>query len=104
MSMFWLIIAMSAGTFALRYSFFLLYERIRITEFQKRALRLVPPSVLAALTLPAVLRGSAGLDISIGNPRLIAAAVAVIVAYKTKNILATIIVGMLTLFLFQALI
>lgn len=103
MSIFWLIIGMAVGTFAWRYSFFLLYDHIRITDFQKRALRLVPPAVLSALLLPAILRSNGGLDFSLGNPRLLAAALSVIIAYKTKNVLATIIVGMATLFLIQAL-
>ena len=104
MSIFWLIIGMAVGTFAWRYSFFLLYDHIRITDFQKRALRLVPPAVLSAILLPAVLRGNGGLDYSLDNPRLLAALFAVMIAYKTKNVLATISAGMAALYLFQAIL
>ncbi|MCA9949547.1 MAG: AzlD domain-containing protein [Anaerolineales bacterium] len=43
------------------------------------------------------------LNVSLGNGRLLAGLVAIIVAWKTKNVLLTIIVGMIVLWLLQAI-
>jgi len=61
----------------------------------------VPASVLAALTLPGfvILHGS--LDVSLTNPRLIAGALAALVAWRTRDVLATTVAGMGSLWLLQ---
>lgn len=94
--------AMAAATFALRASFLLLQERLRLPGAVARALRYVPAAVLAAISVPALvaaqgapLPGPAWLDTS-----LVAGVIAALVAWRTKNILATIGVGMACLWLF----
>ena len=106
MTALWLtIIAIGIGTFALRLSFIGLSGRLALPASLTRALRFVPAAVLSAIILPAALRiPGGGLDISLDNPRLIACVVAAGVAWATNSVLATLIVGMGTLWLLQTLI
>ena len=67
----------------------------------RRALRFVPPSVLSAIILPQLFMPSSHLDFSLGNHRLLAGVVAVMVAWWTKNTLLTILAGMAALLILQ---
>lgn len=97
----WLaIVAVGIGTFAIRASFLFLYERIDVPERAERALELVPAAVLSALVAPTILAPESAITV-VGNDRLVAAAVALAVAWRTENILATITVGMALLFLLR---
>lgn len=97
----WLIVVgVSLVTFALRASFLLGIDRLgglpptleRITPF-------VPPVVLAALVAPNLLLSGGTLAVGLGNERLIAGLLAFGVARYTENLLATVGVGMATLWL-----
>ncbi len=102
----WVVIAVIAiGTFAIRFSFLYLFEYLEtVPTGLERALRFVPAAVLAALVFPAVVIVDGTPAVSAGNDRLLAAALAAIVAWRTENILATIAVGLLTLLALQALV
>jgi branched-subunit amino acid transport protein len=69
-----------------------------------RALTFVPVAVLSAITLPEILVQNDAVNLSLLNPRLIAGIIAVIVAWRTKNVWATIAVGMLVLWGMQLLL
>ncbi len=98
---YWLIIAgMGAITYATRLSFILL-GRIGLPAVLQRSLRFVPSAVFAALIVPAVLQPAGPLDISPGNLRLLAAAAAAVVAWKTKSTVLTIGAGMAVLWTMQ---
>jgi len=86
------IVAVGVGTFLLRASFLYLYERIDLPERGERALELVPAAVLSALVAPSFLAPE-GAVVLVGNDRLVAGAVALAVAWRTENILATLVVG-----------
>ncbi len=88
-------------TFALRGSFVLLSEKRKIPDIFERALNLVPPAVLAALIMPALLCRSGGIDFGPGNDRLVAAGLAGLIAYKTRSVLFTLTGGMLALWALQ---
>ncbi|MFB6177126.1 MAG: AzlD domain-containing protein [Halobaculum sp.] len=90
------IVAIGIGTFAIRASFLFLYERIDVPEQAERALELVPAAVLSALVLPAVVAPDGTVAV-VGSDRVVAAGVALVVAWRTENILATITVGMAVL-------
>lgn len=90
------IVAIGVGTFLLRASFLYLYERIDLPERGERALELVPAAVLSALVAPSFL-APAGTVAVVGNDRLVAGAVALAVAWRTENILATLVVGFVLL-------
>lgn len=102
-SLWVLFLAIGVGTFALRLSFIQAYGWLRTPPWLHQALAYVPASVLAALVLPAVIYPSAGAQFDLGNGRVLAAAVATLVAWKTRNILFTLAAGMGTLWLQQSL-
>jgi branched-subunit amino acid transport protein len=91
-------------TYGIRLSMILLLGRVRISEDWQRALRLVPPAVLSAIIFPELLRPAGSLDISLGNARLLAGIIAAVVAWRTKNALLTIGVGMAALWILQAVL
>ena len=101
----WLtLLGMGLITYGIRLSMILLLGRVRISEDWQRALRLVPPAVLSAIIFPELLRPTGSLDISLGNARLLAGIIAAVVAWRTKNALLTIGVGMAALWVLQAVI
>lgn len=94
------------GTFAIRGSFLFLYGRLDLPALVERALRFVPAAVLAALVVPAVLQVGGTPVVETGlepvaavralatSDRVLAGALAAVVAWRTEDILATIVVGM----------
>lgn len=99
-----LIVAIAVGTFALRSSFILLFGWIgELSPRLRAALRFIPVAVLAGLTFPAFVYLDGSLVLS-GNERLIAGGVATVVAWWTENMLATIGIGMTTLWLLGAVL
>ncbi len=92
------------GTFLQRFSFIFLLGKISLPEWLRRALRFVPASVLAALVFPALTHPSGVLDLSFGNFRLLAGLVGAVVAWRTRNVLLTLIAGMLMLWALQAIL
>jgi len=89
-----LFIALAIGTFALRFSFIYLFGKVDMPDWLRRALRYVPASVLAALVFPALTYPNGTLDLSLDNIHLLAGLGGALVAWKTKNVLWTIAVGM----------
>ncbi len=100
----WLImIAIGLITYAIRLSFILLFGRMEVSRDVRRALRFVPVAVLPAIIFPELLIRDGSLYLSPGNERLLAGLLAVLVAWRTKNALLTIVVGMAVLLLMQVL-
>ncbi len=101
----WLtIVAMGVITFALRLSFIAFLGHIKLPASVRRGLDFVPPAVFAGLIFPDLLRYTMIAPLSLHmDARLIAGIVAVIVAWRTKNVLLTIGVGFAVLFLLQTL-
>jgi branched-subunit amino acid transport protein len=98
----WLtIFGMGIITFAIRLSLIALMGRIEVPLLIQRALRFVPPAVLSAIIFPELLIRNGTLDASFGNLRLLAGALAALVAWRTKNVLLTIGVGMAALWILQ---
>ena len=81
-------------TYATRLSFILLLGRREVPKLARRALRFVPLAVLTAIIFPELLMPAGTLDLSLGNLRLLAGLLATVVAFKTKNAILTIVVGM----------
>jgi branched-subunit amino acid transport protein len=94
----WLAMILSGiVTYGTRLSFILLWDRLSVPPLLRRALRFVPVAVLTAIIFPETLMPSGSMDVSLGNARLIAGMLAVVVAWRTKNIVWTIVIGMLAL-------
>lgn len=104
MSLWLTMIAAGLVTFATRLSFILLLERLKLPAWFRRSLRLVPLAVLSAIVLPELVNRNGALDVSLRNPQLISGFLAVVVAWRTRNVILTIVLGMAALFFFQALI
>jgi branched-subunit amino acid transport protein len=90
-------------TYATRLSFILLIGRKPIPSLLSRMLRFIPPAVLTALIFPDVFLKDGVLFLSPANPRILAGALAVLVIWRTRNSVLTILVGMLTLWAMQYL-
>ena len=104
MNIWLLFIILGIGNFLLRYSFVYLFGKVELTDTARRALRFVPPTVLLSLNMPAILRHQGQLDLTLDNPRFYAGLIAGLVAYKTKSVLFTLVVGMGLLYLLQNLL
>jgi branched-subunit amino acid transport protein len=90
-------------TFATRLSFIFLLDRIRVPDWFRRSLRFVPAAVLSAIILPELTSPNNTLFLSWRNPQLLAGMVAILVAWRTKNVLLTILAGMAALVVIQLL-
>jgi branched-subunit amino acid transport protein len=71
-------------------------------DWLRRALRFVPAAALAALVFPALTHPAGHLDFSLNNFRLLAGLGGAIVAWRTRNVLLTIVVGMVLLWGLEA--
>lgn len=101
----WIIIlGMGVITFALRLSMIVGSGRLTISEPLQRALRYAPAAVLSAIILPEMLLPGGTLDVSPGNARLLAGLVAIAVAWRTQNMIWTVVVGMVVLWILQAIL
>jgi branched-subunit amino acid transport protein len=88
-------------TLATRLSFILILEKWKPPMIFKNALRFVPLAVLPALIFPEILLRNNALTIPPDLPRLVAAVVAGLVAWRTKSTLLTIGIGMLVFYLLR---
>ena len=91
----WLTLILLGGlTFLTRFSFIAIFDKVEPPRNLKRALRFVPIAVLSAIISPELLFADGQFIWDWNNPRLMAAILATMVAYKTRNVLITIAVGM----------
>ncbi len=98
----WLVMLLGGlATFGMRYSFIFLFGKSEIPKVIKRALRFVPPAVFSAIIFPELFLHSGSLDASLTNDRLLAGILAALTAWLTKNILLTLLAGMITLVILQ---
>jgi branched-subunit amino acid transport protein len=104
MNVWLLLIGMGLVTYAIRLSMIVLMGRVNLPPIIQWALCLVPPAVLSAIIFPELLMPGGTLDLSFGNLRLLAGVLAAAVAWRTKNALLTIGVGMVALWVMQAVI
>lgn len=86
-------------TYGQRLSFFVLWQRLHMPAGLRRGLRFVPVTVLVALIVPDLFLRDGALYLAAGNDRLLAGAVAAVVAWRTQNVLLTIVAGIAVLLL-----
>lgn len=103
MNEFLLILGMALVTFAIRYPVLALSGRLQLAPWFLRLLHYVPPTVLTAIVVPAVLMPNNQLWIDYTNARLIGILAVILVAFWRKNLLLTIVVGMAVFFIWQLL-
>jgi branched-subunit amino acid transport protein len=95
MNEFLLIAGMALVTFAVRYPLLAVSGRIQLSPRFLQMLRFVPPVVLTAIVVAAVLMPTGdSLMLSYTNARLIGAIAALTIGLWRQNLLLTIVVGM----------
>ncbi|HLY25030.1 MAG TPA: AzlD domain-containing protein [Aggregatilineales bacterium] len=92
-----IIVGMALVTFAVRYPVLALVGKIQMPEPVFRALKYVPPAVLTAIIIPGTLFKNDQITVSYTNDFLVAGIISAIVAWRSKNLLLTIVIGMATL-------
>ncbi len=97
------ILLIGLGTYLERLSFIGIIGDRQIPDWALVPLRFVAPAVFAALVAPAVLVDEGSLELSPRmNPAAVATLLALLVAWRTKSVAATIVVGMSAIWLLQA--
>lgn len=100
----WWVIIVVVGTlnYLSRLSFIAVFAKIEMPRLVARALRFVPAAMLMAIVVPPIIFSAPGtVAFSFTNPKLVAALAAAVVAWRTRNGMATMAVGMLTLWFVQ---
>ncbi|MFE4107745.1 AzlD domain-containing protein [Almyronema epifaneia] len=100
----YLIAGMGIITFLIRYSLIAISGQVTLSDAFSRALRYVPPTVLTAIVVPAVLSPDQSVAFGLANARLIGALAALGVGLWRKQLLLTILVGMSVFFGWQWLV
>ncbi len=103
-SLWGMILLGGVATYITRLSFIYLLDKLPMPHWLQRGLRFVPVAVLSAIILPELAGRNGTIDLTLSNPQLLAGAVAVIVAWRTKNVILTMTLGMAALLIFQAVI
>src|SRR5512135_333195 len=104
MNLWLIILGMGIVTFGIRLVPIVLLGRVEIPLIVQQALRFVPPAVLTAIVVPELLYHGNQIDLSLTNLRLLAGLIAIVVAWRTKNALLTIGVGMIALWVLSAVV
>ncbi|HVO04767.1 MAG TPA: AzlD domain-containing protein [Candidatus Cybelea sp.] len=101
-----MILGMALINLAIRWPVYLLANHFRFPPLIERALAFVPVAVLTAIIVPTVLfpKDGRAIDFSWHNPALIAAVIAGGVSWRTKNLFATIGIGMVAFLLLRWLL
>jgi branched-subunit amino acid transport protein len=83
-------------TFLTRFSMIFLLKKDVINEKTKKVLSFVPAAIFPAIIFPPIFLNNTGsLDLE-SNPKILAAIIAIIVGYFSKNIIATIFAGLVS--------
>ncbi|HVE28033.1 MAG TPA: AzlD domain-containing protein [Sporichthya sp.] len=94
------IVLAGIGTFAMRASFLALAHRLsEVPPWVERILRQIPAAALAALVVPALVRPQG--EFHLFQARLFAGLLAAAVAWRTKNVALTLIIGIASLMIFR---
>ncbi|AFQ45392.1 AzlD domain-containing protein [Desulfosporosinus meridiei] len=98
-----IILGMALVTYFTRFGALALFRFTGIPTWLNRWLKYVPVAILTALIIPSLLLPQGYLDISLNNHYLIAGITAAFVAYKSRNIIATLGLGMSVMLILKLL-
>ncbi|MFQ3534873.1 MAG: AzlD domain-containing protein [Aggregatilineales bacterium] len=101
---FFLVAGMALVTFAARYPVLAFFGKLNPPQYVLQALKFVPPAVLTAIIVPSVLMPEGELSLQSQNAFLVAGLSAALIAWRTKNLLLTIVLGMAVFWLWRALL
>lgn len=99
----YIIMGMALVTYFTRFGALALFRFTGVPTWLNRWLKYVPVAILTSLILPSLLLPKGYLDISLNNHYLIAGIAATFVAYKSRNIIATLGLGMSVMLLLKLL-
>lgn len=96
---------MFAVTFTIRYILLAMADRFQMPDLMERALYYVPPAVLTAILVPAVLLPQGEWDISFSNAYIFGALAAVAggVILRKHTLMASIVSGLAVFFIWRFL-
>jgi branched-subunit amino acid transport protein len=96
---------MTLVTFGVRYPVLALVRRVPLPSSLLDALKFVPPAVLTAIVVPALLAPDGGaIQLSPANAYLVGGLIAGLVAWRSQNLLLTIVAGMVGFWLWRWLV
>ena len=98
-----LILGMFLITFSIRFVMFAFAGKISFPNWLAKSLKFVPPAVLTAIIIPAVVMPNGVVELSLTNNYLMAALFAFVIALATKSLLKTIGLGMTFFLILQYL-
>lgn len=101
MTDFLAVLVVGLGTYMSRSVFILVLAKRKVPDSVMVALQFVAPAVLAALIVALLTDGNG--NVAIGLPELSAFVVGAFVAYKTRNHIYTLVIGMQVFWLVRAL-
>jgi branched-subunit amino acid transport protein len=96
MNEFFLIAGMALATMSTRIPVLWWLSLHPLSPSVARALKYVPLAVLSAIIAPIVLLADGRLAIQLDNAPLMASLVAILVSWRTRSLLLTIVIGMAT--------
>lgn len=73
-----------------------LLKKDTLSKESKNILSYVPSAIFPAIIFPAIFLDTSGVLFLESNPKIIAASIAIMIGYFTKNIIATIFSGLLS--------
>ncbi len=100
---FFIIAGMTTATFATRFASAAILGQKKMPPALERWLRHIPTGILTALIVPALLMPKGYIDLSFDNHYLIAGLVAAAAAWKSRKMVATLVLGMGTMFVLKFL-
>jgi len=95
-----LVLAMGAVTYLPRMLPLVVLSRRKLPGWFAEWLELIPPAILSALIAPALFAGSSPRALSLGKAELLAAIPTLLFALKTRSLAGSVVVGMLSYWLF----
>lgn len=93
---------MAAVTLLIRYPLLAIVSRVTLPDAVVRALRFVPVAVLTAIIVPSIVAPDGRPSVALSNAYLWAGILSALIAWRTRNLLATIVVGMVIFFAWRA--
>tara|TARA_B100000575_G_scaffold144351_1_gene115302 strand:- start:124 stop:441 length:318 start_codon:yes stop_codon:yes gene_type:complete len=95
--MTWLSVTISGLiTYFTRMAMVTLVDREMLGEKTKKVLTYVPSAVFPAIIFPGVFLNDLGYFVELNDPKIFGAFIALIVGYFSKNVIATIVSGLLS--------
>lgn len=91
---FLIIAGMALATFFTRFACLVFFRRGGVPGWLEKRLKHVPTAILTSLIIPVLLLPRGNLDLTLGNHYLLAGCVTALAAYKTRNVLVTMSLGL----------